>query len=159
MPPNSNNSRSRDIWFMGFALEQARMAATLGEAPVGAIIVIENEIVSSAHNKIELDADPTAHAELLVIQAAARNIKDWRLPKATLYATLEPCVMCAAAALHARIPKVVFGANDLRWGAFGSLFDFSHDRRLNHEIEVISGVCAEESSHLLKEFFRGLRRK
>ncbi len=139
------------------AMEQARAASELGEAPVGAVLVIENKIISRAHNRMERDRDPTAHAEMLAIRDATRILGDWRLLYSTLYVTLEPCVMCASALLHARVPRVVFAAYDKNWGAFGSLFDLACDPRLNHEIEVVSGVMKDEAESLLKSFFKGLR--
>lgn len=138
-------------------MEQARAASELGEAPVGAVLVIENKIISRAHNRMERDRDPTAHAEMLAIRDATRILGDWRLLYSTLYVTLEPCVMCASALLHARVPRVVFAAYDKNWGAFGSLFDLACDPRLNHEIEVVSGVMKDEAESLLKSFFKGLR--
>lgn len=138
-------------------MEQARAASELGEAPVGAVLVIENKIISRAHNRMERDRDPTAHAEMLAIRDATRILGDWRLLYSTLYVTLEPCVMCASALLHARVPRVVFAAYDKNWGAFGSLFDLACDPRLNHEIEVVSGVMKDEAESLLKKFFKGLR--
>lgn len=139
------------------AMDQAKMAFELKEAPVGAVLVIENKIISRAHNRMETDHDPTAHAEMLAIRDATRILGDWRLLYSTLYVTLEPCIMCASALLHARVPRVVFAAHDKNWGAFGSLFDFSCDPRLNHEIEVVSGVMKDEAESLLKKFFKGLR--
>lgn len=138
-------------------MEQARAASELGEAPVGAVLVVENKIISRAHNRMETDHDPTAHAEMLAIRDATRILGDWRLLYSTLYVTLEPCVMCASALLHARVPRVVFAAYDKNWGAFGSLFDLACDPRLNHEIEVVSGVMKDEAESLLKKFFKGLR--
>ena len=138
-------------------MEQARAASELGEAPVGAVLVIENKIISRAHNRMERDRDPTAHAEMLAIRDATRILGDWRLLYSTLYVTLEPCVMCASALLHARVPRVVFAAYDKNWGAFGSLFDLACDPRLNHEIEVVSGVMKDEAESLLNRFFKDLR--
>ncbi len=139
------------------AMDQAMMAFELDEAPVGAVLVIENEIVSRAHNRMETDHDPTAHAEILAIREASRILGDWRLLYSTLYVTLEPCVMCAGALLHARAPRVIYAAEDKNWGAFGGLFDLSCDPRLNHEIEVVSGVMKDEAVSLMKRFFQRLR--
>ena len=139
------------------ALELARQAADAGETPVGAVIVHDGEIIGSGHNLVETDKDPTAHAEIVALREATRRMGDWRLPDATVYVTLEPCIMCASALIHARVKCVVFGAWDDRWGGMGSLFDFSHDPRINHEIEVVSGFMAEESAELLRTFFRKVR--
>lgn len=144
--------------FMEAALRLARKAAQVGETPVGAVIVIDGEIVGTGHNRVELDNNPTAHAEIEAIREAALRIGDWRLPRSTIYVTLEPCIMCAAALIHARVQRVVYGTRDTRWGGLGSLFDLSHDPRINHELEVIPGVMEEEAADLLKEFFRRVRK-
>jgi tRNA(adenine34) deaminase len=146
-----------DIQYMMVALELARKAAASSETPIGAVVVLDGIIVGRGYNRVEVDRDPTAHAELIAIRAAARTGGDWRLPRATVYVTVEPCIMCAAALIHARIARLVYGARDLRWGGVGSLFDLSHDPRMNHELEVVSGVMEKESTALLKEFFRGVR--
>lgn len=141
------------------AVEMAAIAFDLGEAPVGAVVSIDSKIVSQAHNRIEIDHDPTAHAEILAIREATRLLGDWRLLNSTVYVTLEPCMMCASALLHARVPKLVFAAEDNKWGAFGSVFDLAHDPRLNHEIEVVSGVLRDQAAKLMKEFFLHLRNR
>lgn len=141
------------------ALDQAVMAFELGETPVGAVLVVENRIISRAHNRMETDHDPTAHAEILAIREASRILGDWRLLCSTLYVTLEPCVMCASALLHARVPRVVYAAEDSHWGAFGSLFDLSCDPRLNHRIEVVGGVMKDKAISLMTNFFRRIRPK
>ena len=143
--------------FMKLALKLAQRAGEEGETPVGAVVVLGNEVIGRGYNRIEAERDPTAHAEIIAMREAAQILGDWRLLRTTLYVTLEPCLMCAAALIHARVPRVVFGAWDNRWGGVGSLFDFSHDPRINHEIEVISGVMEKESVALLQRFFRGLR--
>jgi tRNA(adenine34) deaminase len=141
------------------ALVEAEAAAARGEVPVGAVVVgAAGEELAAAHNRREQDQDPSAHAELVAIRAAARAAGSWRLEGATLYVTLEPCAMCAGAIVLARIPRLVFGALDPKAGFCGSLGDLVQDRRLNHRVEVVSGVLAEESSRLLREFFGGLRR-
>ncbi len=147
----------RDVHFMGMALELARKAAAVGETPVGAVLEIGGGVYGTGHNLVETHKDAGAHAEIIAIRQAGARCGDWRLSEARLYVTLEPCIMCAAAILHARIKSVIFGAYDDKWGAFGSLFDFSHDPRLNHEVEIISGVMAEEARGLLKDFFGKLR--
>ncbi|MBI5569612.1 MAG: nucleoside deaminase [Desulfomonile tiedjei] len=143
---------------MGMALALAAKAASLGETPVGAVVVQGGSVLGTGYNRVEIDKDPIAHAEIVALREAARITGDWRLPDVTVYVTLEPCIMCAAAMLHARVKRLVFGARDDRWGAVGSLFDLSHDPRLNHEFEVISGFMEAESQQLLRDFFSGLRK-
>ena len=155
--PAENRPSARMEQFMTLALGFAAKAASLGETPVGAVVVQGSTVVGTGYNRVEIDNDPTAHAEMLAIREAARITGDWRLPDATVYVTLEPCIMCAAALLHARVKRLVFGARDDRWGAVGSLFDLSHDPRLNHELEVISGFMEVEAQQLLRDFFSGLR--
>ncbi len=138
---------------MGLALDEARAAAATGEVPVGAVVVIDGEVVAARHNEREAAADPTAHAEVLAIRDAARTIGTWRLDEATLYVTLEPCPMCAGAAWAARIGRIVFGAPDPRAGATGSLYNVAVDERLNHTSAVTHGVRAEEAADLLAVFF------
>ena len=140
------------------ALSLARRADQVGEVPVGAVIVKENVATARAYNTRQQSKNPTAHAEILVIQQASMVIGDWRLTDTTLYVTLEPCPMCAGAILASRIPRVVYGATDPKAGAVDSLFGLLQDHRLNHQVEVRSGVLAEESSRLLKSFF-GRRRQ
>jgi tRNA(adenine34) deaminase len=150
---------AEDLGWMRRALVEAAAAAARGEVPVGAVVVgATGEELARAHNRREEDQDPSAHAELLAIRAAARAVGSWRLEGATLYVTLEPCAMCAGAIVSARIPRLVFGALDPKAGFCGSLGDLVRDRRLNHRVEVVSGVLAEESSRLLRGFFGGLRR-
>ena len=147
---------SDQLW-MHEALEMARQGAALGEVPVGAVIVKDGVALARAHNQREQTKDPTAHAELLAIRAASASIGDWRLIDTTLYVTLEPCPMCAGAIVLARIPRVVYAASDAKSGAAGTLFNLLQDERLNHRVDVIRGILAEESSDLLKSFFRGRR--
>ena len=135
------------------ALEQARAAAIHGDVPVGAVVVREGRVIARAHNERELRGDPTAHAEVLALRAAADAVGGWRLDGCTLYVTLEPCVMCAGAMQQSRIDRVVFGAADPKGGATGTLYNVAADPRLNHEVDVTHGVLAEESSRLLSEFF------
>jgi tRNA(adenine34) deaminase len=144
--------------FMSIALDLAATAAQKGETPVGAVVVQNGQIIGRGHNRVEIEKDPTAHAEILALREATREAGDWRLPEATVYVTLEPCIMCAAAMLHARVKRLVYGARDDRWGGVGSLFDLSHDPRINHELEVISGVMKEEAAELLRKFYQGLRK-
>lgn len=142
---------------MDAALEEARVAAEQGDVPVGAVVLVDGEIIARAHNQRELSADPTAHAEILAIREAGRMAGTWRLGGATLVVTLEPCPMCAGAAVAARLDRVVFGSYDPKAGACGSLYNLCADPRLNHEIAIVSGVRSEESSELLSSFFRRRR--
>jgi tRNA(adenine34) deaminase len=148
-----------DLRFMELALDLAEHAGERGEAPVGAVVVMDGEVIAQAANLVQALGDPTAHAELLALRDAFRRTGLARLPSAVLYATLEPCVMCAGAILHARIGRVAYGAEDVRWGAFGSLFDLSCDPRLNHRVQVTRGVLQEKAAALLTGFFRDLRGK
>jgi tRNA(adenine34) deaminase len=139
------------------ALELARAAADAGEVPVGAVLVRGDEMVAEGHNRTVTDADPTAHAEVVVLRAASAEQGDWRLLETTLYVTLEPCSMCAGAIVLARVPTVVFGAADPKAGMVGSLGNLLQDDRLNHRCEVTTGVLAAESGDLLRGFFRARR--
>jgi len=142
---------------MARALELARAAALRGEVPVGAVIVRGGEVIAEAHNRTVEDCDPTAHAEALAIRSAARRLGDWRLEDCTLYTTLEPCAHCAGAVVLARVSRLVFGAADLKAGMAGSLDNLVQDPRLNHRVELLGGVLAEESGELLRGFFRARR--
>ena len=142
---------------MELALEQARLAANLNETPIGAVLVWEGEVVASAFNRRELDRIATAHAEILAINEACRKLGGWRLHKATLYVTLEPCPMCAGAIINARIKRVVYGASDRKAGCCGSILDLFQEP-FNHHPEVTGGVLAEESAALLSSFFKKLRK-
>ena len=145
---------------MEFALEEAEVGACAGEVPVGAVLVrrVDGSILARAHNRREEDADPTAHAEMLAIREAAFRLGAWRLTGTVLAVTLEPCLMCAGAIILARIDRLVYGADDPKAGAVRSLYQAVTDPRLNHRVEVSSGVLAEESSALLKRFFQARRR-
>ncbi|MCL2542863.1 MAG: nucleoside deaminase [Nocardioidaceae bacterium] len=143
---------------MTAALDEARAALATGDVPIGAVVVdADGAIVGTGRNVREADADPTGHAEVVALRAAARARGEWRLDGCTLVVTLEPCTMCAGALVLARVDRLVFGAYDDKAGAVGSLWDVVRDRRLNHRPEVLSGVMAEESAALLAEFFRGQR--
>ena len=144
--------------FMEIALVEAEKAGQIGEIPVGAVLVSENgEILSAAHNHTIKRVDPTAHAEILALRKAALEINNYRLLNTTLYVTVEPCIMCMGAIVHARISRVVFGANDLKWGAAGSLYNYAEDDRLNHRVEIIAGVRAEDCRRLMQDFFLSKR--
>ena len=142
---------------MDAALAEAARAAALGEVPVGAVVVREGEVLAAAHNLTRTRADPTAHAEILAIRAAAARIGDWRLPGYTLYVTLEPCAMCAGAIVLARIPRLVFAAHDPKAGMTGSLSNIVQDPRLNHRVEISAGVRGGEAAAMLRGFFRERR--
>jgi tRNA(adenine34) deaminase len=146
-----------DIEAMEAALELAREAAEAGEVPVGAVAVFEGRVVGRGRNRREEDHDPTAHAELLAVREAARALGRWRLSGVTLYATLEPCAMCAGALVLARIDRLVFGAADPKAGAVGSLQDLSADPRLNHRFPVQRGLLEDRCGDLLRDFFRARR--
>jgi tRNA(adenine34) deaminase len=154
MPPPDD----LDYRFMQQALTLARAAPLVGEVPIAALLVHDGLVIAEAHNRREGQQDPTAHAELMVIQEGARRTKRWRLTGATLYVTLEPCAMCIGAIVLARIPRLVFGAADPKAGACGSIMNIPLEPRLNHRVEILAGLCAEDSQQLLQEFFRQLRR-
>jgi len=142
---------------MESAIAEARRAAAGGDVPIGAVIVRDGEVIAAAGNRREADLDPTAHAELVAIRAAAAALGGWRLPDTTLYVTLEPCAMCAGAVVLARIPKVVFGAADPKAGAAGSVLDVLGQQALNHRPQVTGGVMAEQCGLLLSDFFAARR--
>jgi tRNA(adenine34) deaminase len=143
--------------WMRNALVQAEKAFELGEVPIGAIIVKDSQIIASAFNEKELRHDPTAHAEILVIQRAAEKLGSWRLTDATLYVTLEPCPMCAGAIIQSRLKQLVYGAADLKGGAVGSVMNVLNTTLWNHKVEVVAGVLEEECKGILKSFFKRLR--
>ena len=146
-----------DVDFMRRALELARRAEAAGEVPVGAVVVVDGVVVGEGFNQPVGSHDPTAHAEILALRAAGAALERYRLGGATLYVTLEPCPMCAAAMVHARITRLVFGAWDPRQGAAGSAFDLTTSRALNHSVDAFGGVLSAECGALLKDFF--LRRR
>lgn len=146
-----------DDELMGLALDEARAAAGHGDVPIGALVVIDGTVVASRHNERELNGDPTAHAEVLAIRDAAAAVGSSRLDGATLVSTLEPCPMCAGAAWLARVDRVVFGADDMKAGALGSLYNLGADPRLNHEFEVTPRVRMDECAELLTSFFETKR--
>jgi len=144
------------VW-MQWALKEAEKALSRGEVPVGAVVVHENRIIGRGYNQTEALKDPTAHAEMIAISAAANTLQSWRLEYCSLYVTLEPCAMCAGAIVLARVERLVFGAMDPKAGACGSLRNVVRDHRLNHCVEMLSGVFEEEASGLLRSFFQNLR--
>ena len=146
-----------DERWMRVALDQAERAAAIGEVPVGAVVVAGSEAVGRGFNRREIDRDPLAHAELLAIREAARRLGSWRLVDTTLYVTLEPCAMCAGALVQSRVRRLVYGAADPKAGYCGTLGDIPRDPRLNHRLEVCSGVLADECARALRHFFAALR--
>ena len=151
------DERAQDFTFMRIALEEAARAAAAGEVPIAALVVQDSRVLAQAHNCRELWQDPTAHAEVIAIRAAATAIGTWRLTGTTLYVTVEPCAMCIGAIILARISRVVFGAWDPKAGACGSVFDFTIEPRLNHRVEILGGLLEQESQALIQQFFRQLR--
>ncbi len=139
------------------ALDQARQAAAAGEVPVGAILVYEGEVIAAGQNRVLRDTDPTAHAEIVALRAAAIHLKNYRLTGCEIYTTLEPCSMCAGAIIHARISRLVYGATDPKAGAAGSVLSVINHPQLNHQMSVTAGVLAEECGELLRNFFRERR--
>ena len=151
--------RPEDRLWMLAALAEARRAEAIGEVPIGAVIVLADEIIGRGHNRRESDRDPLAHAEILAIRQAAERIGGWRLSGSTIYVTLEPCAMCAGALVNSRIDRLVYGAADPKAGYCATLGNLVQDPRLNHRLEVTAGVMGDESAALLREFFAELRRK
>ena len=150
-----------DLDFMRLALAQATAAAQAGEVPVGAVIVQDGKVIATGRNAPIAEHDPTAHAEIIAVRAAAKLLGNYRLPDCSLYVTLEPCAMCSGAMLHARLKRVVFGASDAKTGAAGSVINLFDQRQLNHQATLQGGVMADESAALLKSFFsqrRGAKR-
>ena len=143
--------------WMQVALREAQIAFEQGEVPIGAVIVHNGQVIASAHNEREQNNDPTAHAEVLVIQRAAKALGSWRLTDATLYVTLEPCPMCAGAIMQSRLKQLVYGAMDLKGGATGSVMNVLDYTLWNHRVDVVAGVLEDECSNILKLFFKRLR--
>lgn len=148
-----------DRYYMQEALEEAKKAAALGEVPIGAVIVYKNEIIARAHNLRETTQNALTHAESMAIQEACKKIGSWRLEETTLYVTLEPCPMCAGAVLQSRIPRIVYGARDIKAGCVDSLYRLLNDARFNHECEVTEGILGDECGQILTDFFKALRER
>ncbi len=146
-----------DIFFMEAALEEAAAAAERGEVPVGAVVALDGRIVARAGNRTIADCDPTAHAEIVALRAAAKAVGNHRLPKAVLYVTIEPCAMCAGAMIQARIDRLIYGAEDAKGGAVRTCFAIFEQPRLNHRVEVTAGVLAERAAAVLRRFFEARR--
>ncbi len=149
--------KEQDIQFMRLALEEANLAFSEGEVPVGAVLVIDGDVVAKAHNTRETSKDPTAHAEVIAIRDASEKADNWRLSNATLYVTKEPCIMCSGAMVNARLGRLVYGCKDEKGGGVDSLYKLLSDKRLNHQVEVVSGVLENECAEILKRFFQGRR--
>lgn len=150
--------KNSHVHWMELAFREAEKAYENQEVPVGAIVVLDNMVIGRGYNQREMLKDPTAHAEILAITAAANHVEDWRLKGATLYVTLEPCPMCAGAILNARIPKVVFGADDLDHGGCGGAVQLCTGKLLNHKVEILGGILEEKCQGILNSFFRETRR-
>ena len=146
-----------DQQYMRMAIEQAQLAAQSGEVPVGAVLVRDGQVISKAFNKPIANHDPSAHAEMLALREAALAQENYRIPGSTLYVTLEPCAMCSGAMLHARIDRVVYGAQDPKTGAAGSVLDLFSSKQINHQTSVEGGIMSEECGQLLRDFFKGRR--
>jgi len=147
-----------DNYYMELALAEARKAYDLGEIPIGAVLVVDGTVIASAHNMRETWHDATAHAEMIVIREACRQLERWRLTGATLYVTIEPCPMCAGALVMSRIDRLVYGSSDYKAGGVESVFNIVQNKALNHSMEVTAGVMADECAGIMREFFR-MRRK
>jgi tRNA(adenine34) deaminase len=150
-------SPPRDVDFMRRALELAQRAALDNEVPVGALLVLDEEAIGEGWNRPIGSHDPTAHAEIVALREGAQRMRNYRLAKTTLYVTLEPCAMCMGAVLNARVSRVVFGAWDSKAGACGSVIDLPREPKLTHRVDIFGGVCSDESSALLREFFKARR--
>jgi tRNA(adenine34) deaminase len=144
-------------YFMRIALEEAKIAFNKGEVPVGAVLVKENKIIARAHNERETSKDPTDHAEIIVLRKGSIENNSWRLTDATLFVTKEPCIMCAGAIINARLRKLVYGCKDEKGGGVDSLYQILSDKRLNHQVEIVSGILEEECAEILKRFFQEKR--
>ena len=156
---NDLRETEADRAWMRLALEQAAQAAALGEVPVGAVAVLDGQIIGAGFNRKESDRDPTAHAEMIALRQAAVHVNNWRLVGVTLYCTLEPCPMCAGAMIQARLGRLVYGAPDTRFGADGTVVNVLREPAFNHRVAITSGVLAEEAGELLQQFFRSLRQE
>lgn len=146
-----------DTEYMRMALEEARASAEAGEVPIGAVIVKGDEVLARGGNRTIRENDPTAHAEIVVLREAARRLGNYRLAETTLYVTVEPCAMCAGAIVQARVPRVVYGADDLKGGAYRTCFEILTSAKLNHRVDVTTGVLGEEAAGLLQAFFAARR--
>jgi tRNA(adenine34) deaminase len=148
-----------DNFFMKEALREAQKALHKDEVPIGAVAVYKSQIIGRGHNQIEQLQDPTAHAEILAVTAAANALSSWRLNDVEMYVTVEPCIMCAGAMVQARIKRVIFGARDAKFGGCGSIFNVVGEKRLNHRVQITAGVMEKEAASLMKSFFQRKRKK
>jgi len=149
-----------DEFYMRFAIKEAEKAAAMDEVPVGAVIVDKNkDVIGSGYNCPISSNDPTSHAEINAMRMASQVSNNYRLIDTTLYVTIEPCIMCMGAIIHARINRVVFGAKDAKWGAAESLYNMANDKRLNHHPEIVSGICEEQAKQIIRQFFINKRSK
>jgi len=147
-----------DEFYMNLALKEATKAAKIDQVPVGAVIVDkDNNVIGYGHNNPILSHDPTSHAEINAIRMASKALKNYRLIGTALYVTIEPCIMCMGAIIHARIKRVVFGAKDVKWGAVNSLYNMADDKRLNHNPEILAGICQDKAKKIIKDFFKNKR--
>ncbi len=147
-----------DEYYMALAIAEAKKAADMDEVPVGAVVVDRNgKVIGRGCNSPISTNDPTSHAEINAMRMAAGALANYRLPDTALYVTIEPCIMCMGAVIHARINRVIFGAMDVKWGAAGSLYNLADDRRLNHHPEIVSGICERETKDMIKNFFKNKR--
>ena len=147
-----------DLYYMGLALDEARKAYDLGEIPIGAVLVMDDQVVAKGHNMREIWHDATAHAEMIVIREACQKLKRWRLTGTTLYVTIEPCPMCAGALVMSRIDRLVYGSSDYKAGAVESIFNIVQNDALNHSMVVASGVRSDECAEIMRDFFRSRRK-
>ena len=143
--------------YMRLAIHQASEAFDADEVPIGAVVVHNKKVIGRGYNQTERLKDATAHAEMIALSAAFNHIADWRLEDCYLFSTIEPCTMCAGAAVLSRIKRIVFGASDIKFGACGSIFDVPTEKKLNHRIEVVSGILSDEISEMMKQFFKRIR--
>ncbi len=147
-----------DQYYMNEALKEAQKAFQEDEVPIGAVAVYKNQIIGRGHNQIERLQDPTAHAEIIAVTVAANALSSWRLEEVIIYTTIEPCIMCAGALVHARVKRIVFGARDEKFGGCGSIFNVVQEKKLNHRIEIVEGVMTDEAAGLMKSFFEKKRK-
>lgn len=152
-------TKEKDQYYMGLALKEAEKAAEIGEVPIGAVLVKNDEVIASAYNLRETEKRAVAHAELLAIDEACKKTGAWRLENTTLYVTLEPCAMCAGAIVLSRVDRVVYGASDPKGGCAGTLMNLLDEERFNHQCEVVSGIREEECKEILSGFFKNLRER
>ncbi|MEG6617117.1 tRNA adenosine(34) deaminase TadA [Peptococcaceae bacterium 1198_IL3148] len=146
-------------YYMGLALEEAKKAYQIGEVPIGAVVVVDNQVVAAGHDLRELLNDASAHAEMLVMREAAQSLGDWRLSNATMYVTVEPCAMCAGAIVQYRLRRLVYGAPNSKSGSIDSILNIVQEARFNHRVDVIAGVLENECKQIMRMFFKELRKK